>query len=231
MDLHVVTAHQADPRLGRHVVHDPRSRRFAYPVAAEPRPTRRFRHRIYGPQPVPAQRIGCSTGVDQCVKANAVGNRIKGQVLGLGDAVAIYARATQLDPWPEEYPPTDTGSSALAACKAAAERGLIERYEWLFGGVDRVLTALIAHPIGVGTWWYREMFQVEPDTLLVHPTGTRVGGHQWTLVGWDPRLDAFEGLCWWGPTFGRNGLFRIRRADLAALLADDGDAHVAYRKF
>ena len=33
-DLHVVTVVQTDPRLGRNVVHDPRSRRFAFPVAA-----------------------------------------------------------------------------------------------------------------------------------------------------------------------------------------------------
>jgi hypothetical protein len=74
------------------------------------------------------------------------------------------------------------------------------------------------------------MFDPDPKTLLVTPTGPKVGGHQWTITGWEPRYDAFEGLCWWGPDFGARGRFRIRFNDLAELLADDGDAHVTYRR-
>lgn len=226
-EVHVVRAEQADPRLGRQVVHDPRSRRYEHPRATD-LPTRSFRHRVYGPRRTPAQRVGCCTGVDQCVKANARGNRVLGKVLGMDTAERLYSRATEIDPWPGSWQPDDTGSSALAACKAAREAGLIERYEWIFGGVDQVLAALRERPVGVGTWWYDAMFEVQPGTLLVEPTGRRAGGHQWTVIGWDRRLDAFEGLCWWGD-WGAGGRFRIRRQHLAELLADDGDAHVAFR--
>lgn len=235
-DLHVVTVAQQDPRLGRQVVHDPRSRRFAFPLAALPsKPTKALRHRIYGPRVIPTQQIGCCTGVDQAVKCDAVGNRRTGVVLGMADAQRLYARASQIDPWPGQWPPTDSGSSGLAACKAAMEERLIERYEWLFAGAAQVLAALTGgpgtpgRPVGVGTWWFDDMFKPDPKTLLVTPTGPQAGGHQWTVTGWEPRYDAFEGLCWWGPRFGDHGRFRIRYDDLNTLLADDGDAHVTYR--
>jgi hypothetical protein len=66
--------------------------------------------------------------------------------------------------------------------------------------------------------------------LLVKPAGPIAGGHQWTITGWEPRYQAFEGLCWWGPSFGDHGRFRIGMNDLDTLLADDGDAHVTYRR-
>ncbi len=228
-DLRVVEVAQQDQRLGRQVVHDPRSRRFAAPRELD-LPTRSFRHRIYGPRAIPNQRVGCCTGVDQCVKADARGNRVMGQILGIDTAETLYSRATQLDPWEGDWPPTDTGSSALAACKAACERGIIERYEWIFGDEDQLLAALCKRPVGLGTWWYSGMFDVDPETLLVEPTGVKVGGHQWSIIGWDKRLDAYWGLCWWGPDFGDRGMFRIRRQVVAELRADDGDAHVTHRR-
>lgn len=236
-DLHIVTVDQQDPRLGRHVVHDPRSRNFAYLQAAIPdKPAKAIRHRIYGPRKTPAQRIGCCTCVDQAVKCNATGNRITGVVLNMADAVRLYARSTQLDPWDGQWPPDDTGSSALYACKAAKEFAWIDRYEWILNGAQGVLAAVAGTPgkpgrcVGVGTWWYERMFSADKTTLLVEPSGPKVGGHQWTVTGWEPRYNAFEGLCWWGPGFGHNGRFRITFNDLDALLADDGDAHITYRR-
>jgi hypothetical protein len=235
-DLHVVSVPQLDPRLGRQVVHDPQSRRFAFPLGALPdKPTKPIRHRIWGPRTTPSQKIGCCTLVDQAVKANAAGNRQRGVILDLAWCEKWYPFATRVDPFPGEWPPTDTGSSGLAGCKAAVEAGVIERYEWLFGGARQVLAALAGGEgkkgrcVGVGAWWMADMFSADPETLLVKPTGGRVGGHQWTVTGWAPHYDAFEGLCWWGEGFGQKGRFRIRFDDLDALLADDGDAHVTYR--
>ena len=228
-ELHVVTVEQNSIRLGRQVVHDPASRRYAFQAGEAPR--RDIQLRVYGPTPRPNQTIGCCTGVDQCVKANTAGNRVAGHVLRMVDAERIYSNATKLDPWPGEYPPADTGSSGLAACKAAQALGLVDRYEWLFGGTDDILAALAAgKPVGVGTWWLRSMWNVDPATGLIEVGGPRDGGHQWTVTGYSKRFDAFRGECWWGESFGIAGRFLIRRADLAQLLADDGDAHVSYRR-
>lgn len=228
-DTYVALLDQFDPRLGRQIVHDPRSRGFAVAAPRSVTISRSFRHKVYSPRPLPSQRIGCCTGVDQCVKANATGNRVMGKVLTMDDAVRIYSRATQLDPWEGSYPPEDTGSSGLAAAKAAKEAGIIERYEWIFGGAPQVLSVLTEHPVGVGTRWTQDMFNPDPRTLLVKPTGSIAGGHEWSIIGWSVRYRAFEGLCWWGSDFGSNGMFRIGFDDLAALLADDGDAHITYR--
>jgi hypothetical protein len=229
-NLHVVTVEQTDPRLGRQVVHDPASRRFAFRAEAPPR--RDISLRIYGPRRLPSQSIGCCTGVDQAVKCNTRGNRVAGHVLTLVDAERIYSNATRRDPWPGEYPPNDTGSSGLAACQAAQHLGLVDSYEWVFNGPDGILAALAqGRPVGVGTWWYESMFDVDQDTGLIQVGGRKAGGHQWTVTGYRARLDAFVGFCWWGQWGYRNtGRFLIRRADLAALLADDGDAHVTRRR-
>jgi hypothetical protein len=228
VELHVVTVEQTDPRLGRQVVHDPRSRSFAFQADTPPR--RDIQLRVYGPTPRPNQTIGNCTGVDQAVKCDTVGNRVKGHILTMVDAERIYAKATELDPWPGTYPPDDTGSSGLAACKAAQFFGLISDYSWIFNGVDGIFAALAAgRPVGVGTWWLENMFNVAPATGLVDVSGQRAGGHQWAVTGYRKRLDAFRGECWWGD-WGITGGFLIRSDDLAELLADDGDAHVTTRK-
>ena len=147
-ELHVVTVEQQDPRLGRQVVHDRRSRNFAFRVAEAPR--RDITLRVYNPRPNPEQKIGLCTCVDACVKANTAGNRVRGVVLGMDTAERLYRRATDLDPWPGSYPPDDTGSSGLAAAQASKEAGLIDSYSWIFNGTDGILAALAAgHPVGV----------------------------------------------------------------------------------
>lgn len=228
-DLHVVRLDQTDPRLGRHVVHDPRSRQYAVSAPREALVTRSFRHRVFNPNPMPNQAIGCCTGVAECVMGDTQGNRVRGVSLDMDDAVKVYSRATELDPFDGTYPPTDTGSSGLAAAKAATEMGIVERYEWVFGGVDQLLATLRDRPVAVGTRWDNHMFHPEPNTYLVTLGGGVAGGHEWTVIGYNKRYDAFEGQCWWG-NWAAKGMFRIRRADLATLLADDGDAHVSYRK-
>jgi hypothetical protein len=228
-ELHVVTVEQQDQRLGRNAVHDPHSRRFAFQATETPR--RDITLRVYNPRPNPDQPVGCCTGVDACVKANTVGNRVKGVVLDMDDALRIYSRATQIDPWPGSYPPEDTGSSGLAACKASVEQGLIDRYEWIFTGTDGVYAALAqGRPVGVGTWWYSRMFEIDHMSGLIDCSGERVGGHQFTVVGYRKKLDAFLAMCWWG-SWGMDsqGRFLIRRASLQDLLMDDGDAHVTVR--
>lgn len=225
-DLKVITVEQTDPRLGRQVVHDPRSRAFAHPLTVDPSTWVTKSLRVYDPIPNPNQTIGNCTGVSKAVQFNTVGDRVKGVVLDMDDAVNIYSVATTLDPFAGAYPPTDTGSSGLGAAKAAQKLGLGGEYRWLFGGADEVVQAVMdGHPVSVGTWWYKSMFT--PDaTGQVKPNGTKAGGHQWTIRGYDKPKDRLLGRCWWG-TFRD---FWISRFDLAALLADDGDAHVQDRK-
>lgn len=211
-----------DRRLGRHVVHDERSRSFARTSVIDTTTWHTKSIRMYDPLPNPNQTIGNCTGCSKAMQFNAVGNRKIGRVLGMTNANSIYGLATTLDVWDGAWPPTDTGSSGLAAAKAAQKIGLGGTYRWLFQGADEVVQAVIdGDPVSVGTNWHEDMFT--PNSAgRVTPTGPIAGGHQWTVRGYDVERDYVLGRCWWG-TFRD---FWISRVHLDDLLHADGDAHV-----
>jgi hypothetical protein len=227
-ELKIIRLTPQDPRLGRAVVHDPRSRNYAAARRAVVRKDKA--HRIYDPTPNPDQTIGNCTGVAECVMANTVGNRRLGVRLNMSTADKIYSRATQIDVFPGIWPPVDSGSSGLAAAKAAVEQGIGTGYEWYFG-IDAVLDGLQTRPISIGTWWPEGMFERDIN-LRVRPTGQKLGGHQWTLRAHWPSSSRtigqqlVEGICWWGSYRA----LRMTVDDFAELLADDGDAHHTMRR-
>lgn len=236
-DLHVVTVEQQDNRLGRQVVHDPRSRGFATRATVDRSLWRDKEIRLYDPWPNPNQPVGCCTGVSKAEQFNAVGSRVMGRVLTMSDALRCYARNTEIDPWEGTFvydPETgrwsgeDTGSSGLASAKTAQEFGWGGEYRWLFGGADEVVQNIMeGRTVSAGTWWYWDMFDASGGTYggapIVKPTGGQAGGHQYLLRGYAQSRDLVEGRCWWGEDFRD---FWVARADLHDLLMDDGDAHV-----
>jgi hypothetical protein len=142
-DLHVVVVDQQDPRLGRQCVQDPASRGFPM-GAADTHTWHTHVIRIYDPLPNPNQKIGNCTTCDKAMEGNAAGNRVTGRILAMADADQIYPIATQLDPWDGQWPPTDTGSSGLAASKAAQRLRLGGEYRWaLAGGADAVVQQIM----------------------------------------------------------------------------------------
>lgn len=214
-----------DYRLGRNVVFDRRSR--AFPLAAEI--NRSTWHdkaiRIYDPLPNPNQCHGECTGVSKVSSFNAIGNRVKGEVLHMGHAHNIYFRATHIDPFPGAWPDEDTGSSTLAAAKAAQEQGLGGEYRWLFGGADETIQAVMnGEVVVVGTRWDWNMFNRDSQGR-VHLGGGVAGGHAYIIRGYDESRDWAMGRCWWGEFRD----FWIARSDLDTLLRDYGDAHVQRR--
>lgn len=234
MTITLLERPQLDYRLGRHVAHDSRSRAFAQPMTFS-RPTRPFRHRVFGPRVTPNQPLGNCTTVAEVVMANTRGNRITGRVLTMADALRLYESATALDPFPGAYPPDDTGSDGLSAWKAARAEGITDRCEWAFG-LDHLLDRLPYTSQSVGAWWPSTAFSLDPEGYL-DCSGPYMGGHQWVVNGYQPatrtRPEAAWGVCWWGPdwpTPGAHGRFPIRTADLARLLADQGDCHTSLRQ-
>jgi hypothetical protein len=229
-DIKVIIEPFDDPRLGRQVVHDPRSRSFAMPVTVDRSTWRDKAVRIYDPLPNPNQPIGNCTGCAKAMQFNAIGNRVTGVVLDMEEATAIYSAATGIDPWEGSWPPEDTGSSGLASAQAAIALGYGAEYRWLFGGADEVVQAIMGGAaVSVGTWWYSGMFSGQGSfaglpTIL--PSGSKAGGHQYLARGYDEGTDLVLCRCWWGSYRD----FWMKRTDLDALLADDGDAHVQRRK-
>lgn len=213
----------AGKRLGRNVEHDERSRNFA--VAEHVATIRHVRHRRFGV--LDQGDLGsCTgnaiTGVLNTLPFHVRATRLKTE----DDAVRLYSEATRLDAFPGSYPPNDTGSSGLAACKAAKKEGLIAGYRHAFG-VEAALSALMAGPVITGVSWY-EGFD-NPDVQgRVRVAGQVRGGHEFEIIGLDPAasgwLDGWViAVNSWGPGWGRYGRFRISVRDWANLLDEDGD--------
>lgn len=214
-----------DKRLGRHIVHDRRSRAFAFRAAIDTTTWRTIRVRIYDPIPNENQCHGECTCCAQCMLFNTIRNRKSGRVLNMGDAHQLYSLATTLDPYPGSWTAprwTDTGSNGLSAAKASQQLGLGGEYNFLFGGADETVQAIQrGRTVAIGTRWYNNMFEPNSEGFI-EPTGDLAGGHEYIARGYIEPKDAVVLRCWWGSY--RDVL--IKREQLNDLIMDDGDQHV-----
>lgn len=217
-----------DHRLGRHIVHDSRSRGFAYSSTVDTSTWNTKRVRIYDPLPNENQCHGECTCCAQCMMFNAAGNRKKGVVLRMDTAHKLYQRATSIDPFQGSWTdPTwqDTGSSGLAAAQASQQLGFGGEYNFIFGGADETVQAIMeGHVVSVGTLWYEDMFYPDASHFII-PTGAVAGGHQYVARGYIEPDDAIELRCWWG---SYRDVY-IKRNLLNELIMDNGDQHIQKR--
>lgn len=219
----------ADPRLGRHIQHDQRSKRFAGPRLAPPR--RDISWRRWGAK-LNQGNVGACTGfaAAQCLNCSPLRLQRGGKkpTLDAQDAFAIYSLATRLDAFEGEWPDEDTGSSGIAACKAMKQMGLITRYEWAYG-FSHGLELIQIRPLMIGTYWTEDM--MNPNALgRVRPTGPDAGGHEYLWLGVEVNSNetpSTSNLCWfhnsWGREWGRDGYFSMIWGDFEKLIARDGD--------
>jgi hypothetical protein len=227
-EVDVKRVRQESHLLGRQMVHDPRSRRFALDLGIDRKKWRTRNIRVIDPTPNPEQTVGNCTGCQKAMAFNAVGTRTRLVVHDMGFADRIYSWASANDPWEGQWPPDDTGSSGLAAARAAQAAGIGGEYRWLFGGADEVVQAIQeGWTVGVGTWWYEGGMRPFPGELgpQIEMTGRRIGGHQYTIRGYNRKHDLVLGRCWWGDFRD----FWMKREHLNDLLMDDGDANVQDR--
>lgn len=140
------------------------------------------------------------------------------------DAIALYAAATRVDPYPGQYPPDDTGSDGLTIAKVLTNTYMIAGYEHAFG-LDQALQALMARPVITGTYWYNGMF-TPTDEGLARISGSVAGGHEYVVDGYD----AVRGWVWctnsWGTGWGRAGRFALEAETWGTLLDQQGDVTV-----
>lgn len=218
---------QTGGRLGRNVIwHDPANR--AYPAtgvlfraAAPLRPKTWWRRGVWDQ--------GYSS---ECSPHSAAGvrgtspfrkNLPRPDLLAYDDRserTELYAESQKVDPWPGE---SYDGTSTDAPFKVMRSRGHIREWRWCFGA-DDVLRALSHHgPVSIGTNWYEGMETPKPNGF-VSPSGDILGGHAYELLGIDVDDEFVTAVNSWGPTYGRNGRFRISFKDLRALLEGDGEA-------
>lgn len=207
--------------LGRHVRHDPASRGFP---ADRSTPAQRsvFWHH-YGPVLDQGNLGSCTANaLDQWLNTKPQ-HVVHGKMFREADALALYHVETVLQGG-DQYPPDDPGGSSLGVCKAAKSMALITSYQHIFGH-DHALAAIPLGPFITGVNWYEGFFQ--PDSKgLITISGPVVGGHEFLVTGYSPRLGVWRCLNSWGKSWGVKGVFFMTTETFARLLAEDGDAAV-----
>lgn len=204
------------PVLARYIEHDDRSRNYPAPTA-DVRTVFWTRHGSVLNQ----GQLGSCTGNATVDQLNHNPLWSKGKTRHEKQAVQCYTLATKLDNIPGSYPDQDTGSTALAAAKAANQLGWISSYTHAFG-FDHCLAALSVQPVMVGTNWYEDMFNPDPDGT-VHIGGQVAGGHEYALTGIDLNNRRVQALNSWGRGWANHGNFWIGFDDLERLLSEQGD--------
>lgn len=235
-----------DPRLGRHVNHDPRALR--YPVGVLPKSAIQSVHWKREASIFDQGALGSCTGnagtgflatddstqpgmtsvVIGAAGAAASHGHFAAQSYLLDEyfAVALYSLATDIDPYPGEYPPDDTGSDGPSVAAALKLLGLVDSYSHAFS-IDALKSALQTGPAMWGTVWLNSMF--DPDgngVLLVDQSSGVAGGHELVVSGYDPTSDLFSVDNSWGTSWGLNGSCFVHGADMAWLLSQQGDVTV-----
>jgi hypothetical protein len=236
----------ADPRLGRHVNHDPRSLAYAHGVLP-----RSAVQSVEWARRVPIfdqGQLGSCTGnagtgilgtdcaanpgttsvtISPAAAAASHGHFAAGtHTLDEAFAVALYSLATDIDPYPGEYPPTDTGSDGLSVAKALQALGLVTSYTHAFS-IDALNSALQAGPVMIGIEWLNSMFT--PDSsgrIPVDPNSGVAGGHELEVVGVDMTAGLYKLANSWGTGWGESGYCLLAAADMAYLLSQQGDVTV-----
>jgi len=204
--------------LGRRVNHDPRSRNF--PVTLATVPVRNIFHRRYGAV-LDQGNLGSCTGNAAAQAMNHKPYRKVGKVYTEADAVSIYSRATQIDPFSGQYPPEDTGSDGTSVARVLKERGLIAGFQHIFNYVEEAIQVVQHRPFLIGVDFYEGMLDADD----MQPLGNLLGGHEMVVNGWQKGW-GFRILNSWGSAWGHGGYGRMTEDSLSFLLHQQGDATV-----
>jgi hypothetical protein len=204
-------------RLGRHIEHDERSRSFPAARATQVVSVTHERHCA----PFDQGDTGSCTGNAEAGVLMTDPFFVTGRTLDESDAVTLYEKATHLDSITGSYPPDDTGSSGLAAMKAAKALGYITGYQHAFG-LQHALEALVLAPVITGVSWY-EGFDNPDSTGLVTISGSVRGGHEFEVVGIDADARTVRACNSWGSDWGDHGYFQFSWDTWDQLLHEQGD--------
>lgn len=134
--------------------------------------------------------------------------------------VVLYHEAQAVDEWPgEDY----DGTSVRAGAKALTARGFLSEYRWATRVAEITMALLEVGPVVVGTNWYEGMFTPGPGGIL-SVTGALAGGHAYVLNGVNVTRGQVRVKNSWGRAWGLQGRAWLPFADLARLMAEDGEA-------
>lgn len=237
-----------DPRLGRLVEFDSRSRRF--PIRELFRPDHEVPQSMHW-----ALDVVLDQGPDgACVGFGWTHELIAEPVpiAGLDHQFAketVYWGAQRIDQWRGgEYPggdPQYSGTSVLSGAKVLRSMGYIPEFRWAFGLEDTVLAVGHHGPAVLGIHWRADMGDTDANGYI-HASGDEQGGHcicmvgveivwkegsaqaKWTDVDLTQSYAVLHNS--WGPSWGVNGEAKIILQDLGDLLKHDGEASIPVQR-
>jgi len=147
-------------------------------------------------------------------------------------AMEIYRKGQAVDEWPGAEP-AYYGTSVRAGFKVLKSLGFVESYRWAYDldtVVDHVLTV---GPVVLGTSFFEDMFTPDKQGFM-HVGGRMAGGHAYVLKGVSRTRKCPDGsvgcgriINSWSSKWAQNGMAWISFKDLAALIADQGEACAA----
>ncbi|MEU1078518.1 MULTISPECIES: hypothetical protein [unclassified Streptomyces] len=208
-----VREYPVQPRLGRHMVLDPRSLAYTRIYDGQPLHAREWEpkvpvldqqdllsqgidtHALY-PDTDTVDALGSCTGnagtaVLSCLltkaEAAAAGLDLEDAAAAERYAIGLYADATRADAWhDQQWPTDDCGSSGLAIAKTLRHRGLIHQYGHALNG-HQLAVFLQSGPVLMGMPWHEAFFEPPRSGLLDDLTDWQAspvaGGHEVAVIG------------------------------------------------
>jgi len=212
-----------DPRLGRHVIHDDRSRRFAFNTSGLTIKT--ISHERFIPilnqgmkgKCTAEAAIGC-LATDPLFQSVPAKRKYPLDDIG-SDKLYCDEQIMQGDSCNE-----DNGSCGLTSAKCLLNAGLIDSYEHTFS-LDDALKVLSIRPISIGVPWYSDMFNPD-ENGMINITGNLSGGHQFEGIACDAENRLVKCANSWGSGWGKDGFFFLTFDQLGNLLQQDGDVTI-----
>jgi hypothetical protein len=209
----------SDPRLGRLVQFDEKSRN--YPIKALLTPKEVSKPRSY--------TWSVNKWLDQKDQPSCVGfswaqeliaRPVKVPNIENTDGTKIYNEAQNLDEWEGN---SYEGSSVLGGAKAVQKFGYITEYRWAFGIDDLILAVGYKGPVVLGINWYNNMFETDSNGF-VHVSGGIAGGHAILCYRVNIKLKEFSLWNSWSADWGVNGTCKVSFSDMDRLLKEEGEA-------
>lgn len=135
------------------------------------------------------------------------------------EAFTFYRQAQRFDQWPGE---AYEGSSVLGGMQALLDDGLVRRYRWALTMPELLHAVSYVAPVVIGVNWYEGMFEPDEQGYL-RREGYLAGGHALVVGGISLARQALFLFNSWGRSWGLDGGAWITFADMATLMAEDGE--------
>lgn len=216
-----------DPRLGRLVAHDSRSKGYALPVGE----IKTTRHTRYAPVFNQGNIGSCTTNAGLgalgtgIFLTTTVKEKLKSLFLDFNDpsALDLYERVTKIDEFQGAYPPDDTGSSGNAVGKLFKQLGLIKGWQHALS-LEAALTELSERPVITGVPWYSSFDAPDGNGYIKKTASARVkGGHEFVVDEINVGNEWVGCTNSWGTGFGLKGRFKMTFKLWDQLLKERGD--------